>query len=177
MRRYLAVVVALAGLLVPASSASAITGNFVEDHEHPYVGLVAFYDAGGRFLHRCSGSLLTDRVFLTAGHCVEGATSARIWFDQDAGEEFDPALGFDPDTGYPLRCLPGSTACATSTLLFNYGFSDFAGFPNTRDVGLIILPESQAVSLPEYGVLAGAGFLDRLATRRGLQETTFTLTG
>jgi hypothetical protein len=56
--------------------ARAITGNFVPDFEHEYVGLIVFYDADGEFLWRCSGSLLTDRVFLTAGHCT----------DQDAEE-------------------------------------------------------------------------------------------
>ena len=51
----------------------------------------------GEFIHRCSGSLLSDSVFLTAGHCVERgdgsgevAAYARIWFEQDAGADYDP---------------------------------------------------------------------------------------
>src|SRR5687768_14038166 len=47
--------VMLAVTVVPAG---AITGNFVEDFQHPFVGLVVFYDANGEFSHRCSGSLL-----------------------------------------------------------------------------------------------------------------------
>ena len=46
---------------------------------------------------------------------------------------------------------------------------------DTKDVGIVIL--DQPIILPEYGVLAPAGSLDVLATRRGLQEVTFTASG
>ena len=158
-----------------AMPASAITGNFVEDFQHPFVGLAVFYDEDGEFSHRCSGSLLTPIVFLTAGHCVEGITTARVYFQQDAGANFDPATGIDPVTGYPEFCAAGTlgVSCATSDELYNYGFP--AGFPNTKDLGLIIL--DQPISLSEYGVLAAAGSLDTLATKRGKQEVTFTVSG
>jgi hypothetical protein len=54
--------------LTTAWPAGAVTGNFQPDFEHQYVGLIVFYDANGEFLWRCSGSLLTDTVLLTAGH-------------------------------------------------------------------------------------------------------------
>jgi hypothetical protein len=188
-----------AALALMVTPAGAITGNFVKDEEHPFVGLVAFYayDAEGNevFLWRCSGSLLTDRVFLTAGHCTDQDIEdplvpceeersaecepelARIWFHQNAGGEFDPVTGAeDPNTGYPNRCLEGDPLCAESTLLFDFGF--LGGFPDTKDVGLIILPEDQAVDLSEYGQLAEAGFLEEtLAGPRGRQDITFTLSG
>jgi len=181
MRRYLCVLAALvAALVVPAAPATAITGNFVEDFEHPYVGLIVFYDEDGEFLHRCSGSLLTDTVFLTAGHCTDastGAVSARVYFQQDAGAHFDPVTELDPVTGYPEFCAAGTlgTLCATSDELYNFGFADFEGFPNTRDVGLAIL--DQSIEMPEYGQLAAPGSLDLLANRRGQQEITFTASG
>jgi hypothetical protein len=187
MRKLVALVAALVGALtISAAPAGAVTGNFVEDFEHPYVGLVAFYDAEGNFLWRCSGALITDRVFLTAGHCTEQdvpegedqPVMARIWFHQNVGGEFAPPdVPEDPNTGYPNRCLPGDPLCVESTLLFDFGFDNFAGFPNTQDVGLIILPEEDAVELPEYGILAEAGFLNSLATQRGRQDVTFTVTG
>ena len=106
MKKLLLLVVAcVAALTVLPGSARAVTGNFVEDNEHPFVGLVAFYDADGNFLWRCSGSLLTDRVFLTAGHCTdqdaeESPVMARIWFHQNVGGAFDPVTGAeDPNTG------------------------------------------------------------------------------
>src|SRR5690348_9964476 len=91
-----------------AAPAGAVTGpNIVEDFEHEYVGLVAFYDEDGEFLHRCTGTLLSPEVFLTAGHCVAGddegnvAASARIWFEQDAGADYDPVTDTPASSGYP----------------------------------------------------------------------------
>src|SRR5215213_3334207 len=82
-------------LLMAAVPALAITNNFVEDNEHPFVGLAVFYDANGEFLWRCSGSLISPTVFLTAGHCTDatddGAVTARVYFQQDAGVNYDPA--------------------------------------------------------------------------------------
>jgi hypothetical protein len=179
-RSVLAVLSALVITLFVAAPASAITGNYGPDFDHPFVGLVVFYDANGEFSHRCSGSLLTNRVLLTAGHCTEGVSSARVYFQQDAGAHFDPVTEIDPVTGYPEYCAAGTegTLCATSHELYNYGFNDFAGFPNIRDVGLVIL--DQPIDLPgadEYGQLAVAGSLDQLATQRGQQAVTFTDSG
>jgi hypothetical protein len=177
MRRLVVLLAILLGMLATALPAGAITGNYVEDFEHPFVGLVTFYDAEGEYSHRCSGSLLTPTVFLTAGHCTDGATTARVYFQQDAGAHYDPETEVDPVTGYPEYCVDGTlgVTCATSDELYNYGFDEFAGFPNTRDVGLVIL--DQPIELSEYGALAAPGSLDRLATRRGQQEVTFTISG
>ena len=168
---FLIVAVLLALTVFPAG---AITGNFVKDFQHPFVGLVVFYDANGEFSHRCSGSLLTSTVFLTAGHCVEGVSSARVYLQQDAGANYDPATEIDPVSGYPEYCAAGTDDfCTTSHQLFNYGYP--AGFPNTHDAGLVILDNPLKVS--EYGVLPTAGFLDDLATRRGQKEIDFTASG
>jgi secreted trypsin-like serine protease len=168
------VLMALAVLVAPVA---AITGNWVEDFEHPFVGLVVFYDEDGEFLHRCSGSLLSPTVFLTAGHCTDGATTARVYFQQDAGANYNPVTQIDPVSGYPEACAAGTlgVTCATSDELYNYGFADFAGFPDTHDVGLVIL--DQAITLSEYGVLAPVGTLDSLATQRGQNKTIFTVSG
>ncbi|MFC7362599.1 trypsin-like serine protease [Nocardioides astragali] len=174
--------VLLTGLLmattVTAPPAAAITGNYVEDVEHSFVGLVVFYDEEGEFVQRCSGSLLTSTVFLTAGHCTDaatGAVTARVYFQQDAGAHYDPATGMDPVSGYPETCAAGTlgTLCATSDELYNYGFP--GGLPDSGDAGLVIL--DQDIAMPEYGALAAAGTLDRLATRRGQQALTFTASG
>jgi hypothetical protein len=127
-------------LTVLPGSARAITGDFVQDFDHPYVGLVVFYDANGEFLWRCSGSLLTPTVFLTAGHCTapDGAdvpVTARVYFQQDAGVNFDPVTQIDPVTGYPEFCADSTlgVTCATSDQLYNF---DYTGtLPNTHDIG------------------------------------------
>ncbi|MCU1441683.1 MAG: hypothetical protein JWP85_2680 [Rhodoglobus sp.] len=171
------VIAALAMVVGYATPAAAITGNYVEDNEHPFVGLVVFYDESGEFSHRCSGSLLTPTVFLTAGHCTDGATTARVYFQQDAGVNFDPVTEVDPVSGYPETCAGDTLGvlCATSDELYNYGFDDFASFPNTFDAGIVVL--DQPITLDEYGSLAVAGSLDGLATSRGTQDVTFTASG
>ena len=51
----LTLAMASTALLAPPSG--AVTGpNIVEDFDHEYVGLVAFYDEEGQFLHRCTGT-------------------------------------------------------------------------------------------------------------------------
>lgn len=157
----------------------AITNDWVVDNEHPFVGLVVFYDSAGEFSHRCSGSLLSPTKLLTAGHCTapdSGAVTARVYFQQDAGANLDPVSGVDPVTGYPETCAGGTlgSLCATSDELYDFDFVGLA-IPNTRDVGLVIL--DQPIYLPEYGELAPAGTLDGLATGRGTKGTVFTVSG
>jgi hypothetical protein len=179
MRRIIAVAAATillaTALTVPAV---AITNNYQTDEEHPFVGLVVFYDDSGEFLWRCSGSLLSSTVLLTAGHCTDApAVSARVWFQQDAGAHYDPATELDPVSGYPEYCAAGTlgTMCATSDEIHNYGFDDFASYPNTHDAGIVVL--DQPISMPEYGSLASVGVVDKLAKARGLQDVTFLASG
>jgi hypothetical protein len=119
-------------------------------------------------------------VFLTAGHCADtvgGAVTARVYFQQDAGVNYDPATQVDPVSGYPEYCADGTlgVTCATSDQLYNFDFSGSLTVPDTHDVGLVIL--DQPIMLDEYGVLAEANSLDQLATQRGLQDLTFTVSG
>lgn len=162
-------------LAVAVSPAAAITGDFVKDFDHPFVGLIVFYDANNVFIGRCSGSLLDRYNFLTAGHCVVGADHAIVYFQQDAGVHFDPVTQLDPVTGYPNFCANGTlgVTCATSSTIYNYGFPQ--PLPNRHDVGLVVL--DQPINLSEYGQLPEAGFLDQLATARGIQNVTFTASG
>ena len=164
----LPVVLAMASITLMAPPSGAVTGpNIVKDFEHEYVGLVAFYDDGG-FLHRCTGTLLSPEVFLTAGHCVaaddEGnvAASARIWFEQDAGADYDPVTGTPAPSGYPEK------GGVTSTQLYNYGFTDLSSIPETHDVGLIVLEpgavEAVYPDIDTYGSLAPVGYADPLGT-------------
>lgn len=166
-------------LTIAVSPVYAITGNFVEDNQHPYVGLVVFYDANGEFLWRCTGTLISDQTLLTAGHCADtegGAVTARVYFQQDAGANYDPALGYDPITGYPETCAPGTegTLCFTASTILNYGFTGSLTLPNTHDVGLVILDETANLG---YADLPEANFLNQLATARGRQDILFTVSG
>lgn len=158
-----ALVAALSLVLVAALPTMAITKNYVKDFEHPFVGLVVFYDQKGDFSHRCSGSLLADKVtFVTAGHCTDDEkggvmSSARVWFNQSGGKDYDPKQDLDPVSGYPWECRVDK--CTTASEMYNYGFNAFRGFPNTRDVGVVIL--DKPVELLNYGLLPTAGYLNQ----------------
>jgi hypothetical protein len=184
MKRLLLALAAAASLLVVAvAPAAAITKNYEKDFVHTYVGLVAFYDADGAFVHRCTGQLLAPTVLLTAGHCTDDETgtavnaTARVWFQQGAGTHYDPVTEHDPVTGYPDECAGATlgTLCAESHVMYNYGFNNFAGFPNTHDLGLVIL--DQPITGHGYATLAGAGTLDPLLKSRGTQDTNFGVSG
>ena len=141
------------------------------------MGLVCIYDGDGNFMWRGSGSLISPTVVLTAGHVVdtaEGATTARVYFQQDAGARYDPVLGYDPMTGYPDPAQL-MDAVADFRRAVQLWLRNFAGFPNTHDAGLVILDEP--ITMSEYGQLPTAGVLDSLATKRGLKKPVFTVSG
>ncbi len=189
MRRLLLALVA-AGSLVAMSvaPAAAITGNYVKDFEHPFVGLIGFYSdapAPWTWVHRCTGELLSPTVVLTAGHCTDDGSGgtlahARIWFQQGVGTHYDPVTQHDPVTGYPDSCTGTGgdqlgILCATSSEMYNYGFNNFAGFPDIHDVGIVIL--DQPITGLGFATLAAPQTLDPLLKARGTQDANFTVSG
>ncbi|HEV2107209.1 MAG TPA: trypsin-like serine protease [Thermomicrobiales bacterium] len=146
-------------MFVSAASPAAAVTDGTPDDAHPYVGLVVFYDASGTATHRCSGTLLSAKVFLTAGHCTSGASSAQVYFGQEITLE----------SGYPY------TGGYVGTPYTYAGYDGFATFPNTGDLGIVVL--KKGVKLGTYGVLSDVGTLDSLATQRGQQSTSFTVVG
>ncbi|MGB3701709.1 MAG: hypothetical protein WA997_10595, partial [Anaerolineales bacterium] len=90
--------------LVLAGTALAITDGVLDGEGHPNVGLMVALDASGNPLWRCSGTLLSPTVYLTAGHCTEfPAERATIWFDADVESGI-------PDNGYPFSGDVSGTA-------------------------------------------------------------------
>jgi hypothetical protein len=166
-------------LAIAVSPVYAITGDFVKDTIHPYVGLVVFYDENGEFIWRCTGTLISDRTLLTAGHCADtegGAVSARVYFQQDAGANFDPATEIDPVTGYPEYCAAGTegTLCFTASTILNFDYPGSLRLPNTHDVGLVILDQPADLG---YAQLPEENYLNQFATARGTQDVLFTVSG
>lgn len=143
-------------MLATAVPAAAITYGQPDNGAHPQVGLVAFFDASGTFIWRCSGTLLNATTLLTAGHCTapdgpDTPVTARVWFDS--------SLTVSP-TGYPYH--GGTTGTP-------HPHPDFAfTLPNTHDVGIVKL--DVPVTGVAYATLPPLGFLDSFATRRGLQN-------
>jgi hypothetical protein len=157
----LAAAIALMAVMVAPSS--AITHGQLDGNGHPHVGIMVALDAAGAPLWRCSGTLLSPTVYLTAGHCTESpAVRAAVWFEPD--EDTIRA------NGYPFG---GGTSVAGTT----YTHPDYD--PNAfffRDVGVVVL-DAPVDTGGVYGTLPAINSLDQLGTMRGKQEVWFTAVG
>ena len=159
----LAIVLAMAVVLSVVGSAAAVTNGVADGGRHPYVGLAVFdvLDADGNQVpsHRCSASLVTPTVVLTAAHCTIGTVAARVWFDEvvqgNPEYPFSGATSYDGIAyTYPEFCNP----CANGLPGFSFG-----------DVGIIVLSEPVPTSaVSDYAELPDAGLVDTLANKTGI---------
>jgi len=148
-------------LAIAVSPVLAIKNGDLDGDDHPYVGLMVAQDANGNPLWRCSGTLLSETLFLTAGHCTEApAVRATIWFDADVESGI-------PGNGYPFA---GDVGGETFT---HPDYNPNAFF--LYDLGVVVL--DSPVVMAEYGALPALDELDALKTKRGKQDTTFTAVG
>lgn len=143
-----------------ASLDPQITDGIPDEDAHPYVGLLVF-DVDGAPAWRCSGTLLSERVMLTAGHCTDGAEGGRVWFDSDLEENEE----------YPFS---GGTSIELEGIHTHPEFVPEAFF--LHDLGVVILEEDAPAGDADVEI-AEVGALDALATRRGLQDQLFTPVG
>jgi Trypsin len=173
--------VAASAVAVSVAPAGAVTGNFTPDYTHNYVVLIAFYDANGNFLWRCSGSLLNQNTVLTAGHCTDtksGAASAIVWASQEGGALYDPATDtVDPHTGYPYYCYNSPDyPCSTSHTLIEYGYIGNVFLQgNNKDVGMLIL--DSPIVLDQYASIAAAGSVDQLPVGAEITYSGYGVSG
>lgn len=150
---------------------------------YPYVGMSVFYSHGVP-LWRCSGTLVSPQLYVTAGHCTGldpsigvSPDSAQVWFGAGPIPRGNyPTDGSTPScagfSGYPCAQLGVSYG---GTPHPNPGWNGFLTVPDTHDDGYIWL--DTPVQLPSYGVLPPVGYLDQLATKRGKQNVSFTVVG
>jgi len=69
-KKALGVLVSVVAILaLTTGQAAAITDGELDGNGHPFVGLMVAQDGDGNPLWRCSGTLLSSTLFLTAGHC------------------------------------------------------------------------------------------------------------
>jgi len=158
MRRLLIVsILVLASLLVMTGPVAAITDGAPDGNGHPYVGLMAAQDENGNYLWRCSGTLISPKVFLTAGHCTEApAAKAQIWFDADVQSGI-------PGNGYP------NTGQASGKTITHPQYNPNAFY--LYDLGVVLL--DKPVAMAQYGALPKLDALDKMRK----QDITFTSVG
>ena len=144
----------------PLLTPQIANGN-ADNGVHPYVGLMVALDDSGNPLWRCSGTLLTPTVFLTAGHCTDGVHRATIWFEGNVDANM-------PSNGYPFE---GEASGNTHT----YPAFDPNAF-YLHDVGVVVLDEPYG-GVDQFGSLPQPGALDTYARARGLQDATLTAVG
>ena len=76
MKNLLSIAAALA--MFVSTQAFAVTDGELDGEGHPAVGLLIFDFAPGAPGWRCSGTLISPTVILTAGHCTDGAVGGRV---------------------------------------------------------------------------------------------------
>jgi secreted trypsin-like serine protease len=160
----LAVLLALA-IAIPVA---AITYGEPDVGEHPYVGLIAFYDSEGEFIWRCSGTLLSPTFMLTAGHCTAPdpdygtPVSARVYFDETI--HYDPVAD---DYTNPIYYM------GTPVTHPNY---DWSQLPEHYDIGVVLM-DSPVPGITEFGELPTQGIMDEVGSKSAKRKVIVTSVG
>lgn len=172
-KRILAILIALVLMLAVVIPVAAITNGQPDGDEHPYVGLmVAGWDTEDGFVPgwRCSGALIAPDVFLTAGHCTDGATKAVVWFEEGPVPwgSWDSATQetCEDETGYP--CTGDSFGNPITNPKYRseenpYGGGNGLPAFSYRDVGIIVL--DTPVYMDEMAELPDDGLVDSLKNK------------
>ena len=157
-----AILITVIMVLSMVGIAYAITDGNPDGDGHPYVGLLVF-DVDGAPAWRCSGTLLSPTVMLTAGHCTDGTSGGRVWFESNL-------QGRTVELGYPYGGATSVAFCGIATHpLFHEG--SFV----LHDVGVVTL--CSPVYMDTYGALPAVNQLDDLKNKRGQQDVSFTAVG
>lgn len=158
-------------LIVAFARTHAVTDGKLDGNAHPAVVLLLM-EVGGQPAFRCSGTLLSPTVLLTAGHCTNNFpgspyTGMRVFTESDV------QAGIGVTNNYPFAG-PNSVEAIFWAAHPLYETGPFF----QHDVGVVVL-QAPGVVLPsaQYGVLPSADRLDTLKTERGRQDVTFTAAG
>ena len=174
LRRTLGIIALTVSLTAgTAMTAAAITGGSPDGEGHPNVGLILFYQPDGRF--RCSGTLVSPTVILTAAHCTEGTLGKTL-------VTFSSVIALAPPSGFPVAADPtkGYSGAELEAAGYLWGtasahpsYSGFTDVRNWNDVGVIVLDRPLGMTPAK---VASANYLDAYAQPK-LNSTLFTSVG
>lgn len=153
-------------LALAVSSVGAITDGELDGEGHPHVVLLLM-EVGGAPAFRCSGTLLSATVLLTAGHCTN-AYPGSPYTGMRVFTESDVQAGIGTTNNYPFAG-PNSVEAVAWAAHPLYETAPFY----FHDVGVVIL-EEPGVVLDEYGVLPSVDQLDELTPGK---KSWFTAVG
>ena len=160
-RSLIAMFIVVVLLSVFTSPASAIVYGEPDGNDHPFVGSMVLSVPGEGLFQWCSGTLISETVFLTASHCTAGVDEFLA-----ANPGFEMLVTFD-------STISESGTFFTGTLHTNPNFPG-TGANDTGDVGVIVLDESPGITPAR---LPTAGLLDQLKASHVLNHTRFTAVG
>lgn len=168
MKKLTNLAIALFATFALVGTAQAITWGEPDGEEHPNVGTLLFVQNGVGFFS-CTGTMIAPRVMLTAGHCVAEAGNNNdvtyVRFDES---------GLDGIGDYgSLQDWFDAEWFAVTTVIPHPLWDDYALFPNTYDIGAVILEEEYYPS-NGFGEIPPLGFLETL---RGRDKQDFLSVG
>ncbi|MBW7884300.1 MAG: trypsin-like serine protease [Caldilineaceae bacterium] len=156
---------ALVLLLATAAPATAITYGEPDGDGHPFVGSIVASLPGLGVFQWCSGTLIAEKVFLTASHCtapIDGFLAA------NPGAQI--LVTFDPSIS-----AGGTFYTGTWFTNPNYnGFQGPGGASDPGDIAVIVLDQAPGITPAR---LPTAGLLDQLKDSHVLKHTRFTAVG
>ncbi len=176
MRRLLLTAATTALAATIAFPAHAITGGQPDGDQHPNVGLLVFYaedgDTNSRF--RCSGTLVTPTVVLTAAHCTDGTEGKTIVpFDSEPNLPM-PRAADDTGDGTSAIGYQSAPGYYSGTAVTHPEYSGFTDIRNWNDVGVIQLDQEVLGITP--APIAPRNYLNTYR-QPVLNKTIFTLVG
>jgi hypothetical protein len=166
-RLFFIIAVTFTLMLSSITSAAAVTDGTPDGDAHPHV-LLLLMEIDGQPAFRCSGTLLSPTIFLTAGHCAGEAgefSGMRVFYDSDVEAGRGITNNYPYGGGHSIEAI----AWASHPL-----FTEDAFF--LHDVGIVKLAES-VPGVNTFGTLPAVNAFDSWKTRRGQSDVWFTSVG
>jgi hypothetical protein len=159
----------IAILVIAVSPVGAVTDGELDGGGHPYVVLLLM-EVNGAPAFRCSVTLLSATVLLTAGHCTNNFpgspyTGMRVFTESDV------EAGIGITNNYPYGGGKYSVEAVSWAAHPLYETGPFY----LHDVGVVIL-KNPGVKLDTYGKLPSVNQFDSFKPKQG-QKITFTAVG